>query len=538
MSISKQLFAFVFFSVLVLIGSLSFSISVGFSQQQKLQYIGQTIIPSVRTLGTISVQVGEFRRLITSFYRVAGTPEETSLHVVPDMQATAEKIDTAFRTYAALSKDPQDKQMIDNEWSVWKRFVDAANKAIPLAEHNQKDLLEVQKNVMRSAGSDYLKAMKEHVAYNIRLQQQAQADAEASLRSGLIGQMVLAVVATLLLIVLGWMIQHKSVRALNSMRDLMQVVDRERNLALRGEELGPREIRETIGAFNRLLTGLCNDFEGLQTSCRQVFTASEQVSSASKFAAGEASRQSQSASSMAAATEEMTVSINHVASRAADTRQVSADSGSQAKQGVTVIETTAAGIDTIAVQADSTAAHMKELQQRAAHVDTVVGVIRDLAEQTNLLALNAAIEAARAGENGRGFAVVADEVRKLAERTANATSEIDQIVAAIRDGAEVAAAQILSTVESVRVGVAQTRNACEMMTGIHRQSSVAVSMVEEISAALAQQSSAASSIAEQVEQVARMAESSDLISSQTRDSADALHRMAQQMLAIVNKYSL
>ncbi|MGB7596959.1 MAG: methyl-accepting chemotaxis protein [Gallionella sp.] len=283
--------------------------------------------------------------------------------------------------------------------------------------------------------------------------------------------------------------------------------------------------------FRGFVAGLTKSADSVASAATALAVNTEKVADSSR-------QQSEAAGTMAAAVEQVTVSIAQVADHASATEKISRETFGLSEGGEKVVQEAAGKIARVAAAVDVLSKVIASLGEHSAEIGGIVQVIKKIADQTNLLALNAAIEAARAGEQGRGFAVVADEVRKLAENTMNATEQIAGMIDNIKEQISAAGANMNESQTQVRLGVELAEQARDSLGKISKETNHTLGMVREISAATKEQSVASSEIARNVENVAQMTDVNTSVIVQLAGSATQLEQMSSNLQNMANRFRL
>jgi len=256
-------------------------------------------------------------------------------------------------------------------------------------------------------------------------------------------------------------------------------------------------VNATIDKLTEVISNISNASTSVRSGASEIASGNDDLS---KRTEAQASSLEETASSM----EEMTSVVKQSAENSKSADELAQSATRKAREGGVVVEK--------AIVA------MEEINKSSSEIADIIGVIEEIAFQTNLLALNAAVEAARAGEQGRGFAVVAAEVRNLAQRSADASKDIKDLIrnseAKVTEGSNLVnesgktLAEIEEAVNKVSTMISDiSAGAAEQTSGIE-QVNTAVAQMDEMTqqnAALVEEAAASSeAVSEQAMSLSKM----------------------------------
>ncbi|HEX9301913.1 MAG TPA: methyl-accepting chemotaxis protein [Casimicrobiaceae bacterium] len=280
--------------------------------------------------------------------------------------------------------------------------------------------------------------------------------------------------------------------------------------------------------------------EELRTLVRGINSATDQVAKATQDAQAisnrlfEASqRQNKEIQKASSSVLQMAQSINEVSQSAAQSARVAQQSLAAAEKGGQAVQNQIAGMNEIRTQIQDTSKRIKRLGESSLEIGEIVELISDITEQTNVLALNAAIQAASAGEAGRGFTVVAEEVQRLAERSGEATKQIEAIVKTIQADTQDAVAAMEKSTVGVVEGTKLSDAAGQALEEIRRVSRELAELIGGISAQTQKQSASVSDVTRGMQGILKITEETTEGTKQTNVSIGQLTRLAAELRSSV-----
>jgi len=295
----------------------------------------------------------------------------------------------------------------------------------------------------------------------------------------------------------------------------------------------------TIGdSYNATIESLRKLVDQVQTAATLVSTTTSDQDASIQDLSTDASAQTQEITAVLARIRGITNSIQAVANNAEAAEAAVLKAAATVKAGDEAMNQTVVGFQGIRETVAETAKKVKRLGESSQKISKVVNVISNFADQTNLLALNASIEAAHAGEEGRGFAVVADEVRSLARQSAEATAEIEALVAEIQSETNEVVAAMESGTEQVVAGtklVDATRNSLIQIADASQEIN---QLVGAIAAATVEQSKDSAVVSQTMIQVAAISDKTASSAGEVSASFKELLIVAEQLQNSVSKFKV
>lgn len=286
-----------------------------------------------------------------------------------------------------------------------------------------------------------------------------------------------------------------------------------------------------IGQLREIITGVQAATQKVSASANEIQARTEQLSQGSESQALQIAETS-------SAIEDMAASIAQVSESATMSASVGEQSLINAKQGTLAVQNTMQGMNRIRDQVQETAKRIKRLGESSQEIGEIVELISDIADRTSILSLNASIQAAMAGEAGQGFAVVAEEVERLAERSLQATQQIETLIRTIQTETNEAVAAMEATTNEVVTGTKLAEEAGNALNEIETVSVRLAEFSQSISLASKQQARGSEDLAKSMSAIAEITKQTAEGTKNAAVSINSLARMADELRVSVSAFKL
>lgn len=303
--------------------------------------------------------------------------------------------------------------------------------------------------------------------------------------------------------------------------------------AANGDEIGEllRSMNNMVQKWRTVVTHINKTADNMASASQQLSVSAVQMAKGSE-------EQAKMSAQVAAASEEMSQTVIDIARNAGNIAESGQQTVNLARSGKSVVDMAVREVQEIASTVDATAGMVLSLGELSQQIGAIVNVINEIADQTNLLALNAAIEAARAGEHGRGFAVVADEVKKLAERTANSTSEIGDMIGNIQKEVERAVQAMEDVKKKVASGTDLSEQAGASLFSIVKGVDDLQLMVQQIASATEEMTATSESISKEIDSIASITKETSTASVQVSQASEELAQLSVNLQNLVKEFTV
>lgn len=335
-----------------------------------------------------------------------------------------------------------------------------------------------------------------------------------------------------------WLIRKLIVRPIQHTSLFMQRVSHSKDLSQKLQPHQNDELGQLATSINSLLGTVSDSLHRVQQTARSLTGSANQLTDVAQVTDQAANHQQRE-------TTEMQLSIADMQNKQSQVEQATIDAAALINHTTSAVQTSAhqahiasQDIKRLVGDIDAVKGHIAQLNAQTGEVSTILEVIKAIADQTNLLALNAAIEAARAGEQGRGFAVVADEVRHLAARTAQATTNIETIIAGFQRDSQSSLASVDNVCTEAHQRSADIEQLSSVMTNVVSEMQQVLNHASGIQDQTRLTTEVSEDVQGKIETITHHADETSQSASQTREISLNLEQLSQQLESLLNQFTI